>query len=61
MPEIREMTLKDAKRKLKDLNLEIQLSVELEQNSKEEEIIIKEQTPKPGIKVNKGSKISVEI
>lgn len=28
---------------------------------KEEEIIIKEQLPKPGIKVKQGSKISVEI
>jgi len=28
---------------------------------KEEEIIIKEQVPKPGIKVKQGSKIGVEI
>ncbi len=61
VPEIREMNLKDAKKVLKELGLEIKTNVEITKEMKEEEIIIKEQSPKPGIKVNKGSKISVEV
>lgn len=61
VPEIRQMNLKDAKKALKELGLEIQTNIELTEEMKEEEIIIKEQTPKPGIVVNKGNKISVEI
>jgi beta-lactam-binding protein with PASTA domain len=41
--------------------LDIEITTELDENTKEEDIIIKEQLPKPGIKVKKGSKISVEI
>ena len=55
------MNLKEAKSTLKDLGLEISISVELDQNVKEEDIIIKEQLLKPGIKIKQGSKISVEI
>lgn len=55
------MNLKEAKKNLKELGLEITVNVELDENTKEEDVIIKEQLPKPGIKVNKGSKISVEI
>lgn len=61
VPEIRDLNLKDAKKALKELGLNINLQVELDENAKEEEIIIKEQSPKPGIKVNKGSKINIEI
>ena len=61
VPEIRNLNLKEAKNKLKELGLEISLSVELQEGAKQEEIIIKEQLPKPGIKVKQGSKISVEI
>lgn len=43
------------------MGLELQLDVELSKEAKEDEILIKEQTPKPGIKVNKGSKINAEI
>lgn len=61
VPEIRGLNLKDAKKALKEVGLEINLKVELGENVKEEDITIKEQSPKPGIKVNKGSKISIEI
>lgn len=61
VPEIRGLNLKDAKKALKEVGLEINLQVELGENVKEEDIIIKEQSPKPGIKVNKGSKINIEI
>ncbi len=61
VPEIREMNLSDAKKALKEVGLEIELNIELAEEVKQEEIIIKEQLPKPGIKVNKGSKISVGI
>lgn len=60
-PEIRGMNLSDAKKTLKEVGLEIQTNIELTEEIKLDEIIIKEQTPKPGIKVNKGSKINVEI
>ena len=55
------MNYTDAKKTLKEVGLEIETNIELTEDLKIEEIIIKEQTPKPGIKVNKGSKISVDI
>ena len=61
VPEIRNLNLKDAKKALKEVGLDINLQLELAENAKEEYIIIKEQSPKPGIKVNKGSKINIEI
>ena len=60
MPEIRGLNLKDAKKTLKELELDINLQVELGEDAKED-IKIKEQSPKPGIKVNKGSKINIEV
>lgn len=61
VPEIRNMNLKEATSKLKEIGLEIQTSIEITEEMNKEEVIIKEQLPKPGIKVKKGSKISVEI
>lgn len=61
VPEIRNLNLEEAKKLLKERGLDINLQVELDENAKQEDIIIKEQTPKPGIKVNKESKINVEI
>lgn len=55
------MNFADAKKTLKEVGLEIETNIELTEDVKPEEIIIKEQIPKPGIKVNKGSKINVEI
>jgi len=61
VPEIRQMNLKEATNALKEIGLEIQTNIEITEEMNKEEIIIKEQLPKPGIKVKKGSKISVEI
>lgn len=61
VPEIRETNLSDAKKALKEIGLELETNIEVTESMKQEEIIIKEQLPKPGIKVKKGSKVSVEI
>lgn len=61
VPEIRDMNFSEAKKILKEVGLEIETNIELTKEVKLEEIIIKEQIPKPGIKVNKGSKINVDI
>ena len=56
MPDIRNMSIKEAKKLLKESNLEIDLTEEID----EENTIIKEQTPKPGIVINSGNKVYVE-
>ena len=61
VPELRDKNIKDAKKILKEAELELEINVEITEEMKGEDIIIKEQLPKPGIKVKKGSKISVEI
>lgn len=61
VPELRNQNIKDAKKALKELGLEVQTNIEITKEMKEEELIIIEQIPKPGIKVKKGSKISIEI
>lgn len=47
VPEIRNLNLSESKKLLKERGLDINLQVELGENAKEEEIIIKEQSPKP--------------
>ena len=59
VPEIRNMSINEAKNKLKETGLELDYLEQEGQNA--DEIKIKEQNPKPGIKINKGSKISIEI
>lgn len=59
MPEIRNLSIKEANKILKEAGLEIGNT--FEEGANLEETIIKEQIPKPGIKVKKGSKIQVEI
>ena len=61
VPELRGMNIEDATKTLKEIGLELETNVEITKEMKKEEIIINEQLPKPGIKVKKGSKISVEI
>lgn len=56
VPEIRGSSYSDAKKLLKELGLEIESNIEITQDN-----IIKEQVPKPGIKVKKGSKINIQI
>ncbi len=53
--------MKEAKKVLNEIGLELETNIEITQDMKPEEIIIKEQLPKPGINVKKGSKINVEL
>ena len=55
VPDIRNMTVAEAKKSLRDIGLEIKLETEDEINEKE--CIITEQVPKPGIMINSGSKV----
>ena len=52
-------TISEGIKILKDLGLELQINNEQEGIDKEN-TVIKEQTPKVGIKVNKGSKVYVD-
>ena len=62
MPNIRGMNIKEAKKVLKELNLSLEINdVEDEKEIDTENTYIKEQTPKPGIKINSGSNVFVEI
>ena len=62
VPDIRNMSIKDAKKQLKDIGLELEIKNKDEsQEIKESETIIIEQTPKPGIIINSGNKIICEI
>ena len=60
MPEIRNKTIEEAKKILKEYDLELEISNESEDIS-EKEAIIKEQIPKPGIKIKKEAKVYVDI
>ena len=57
MPNITGLTIKEAENVLKELSLEIKTE---EEGIDRENTIIKDQTPKEGIKVNKGSEIFVK-
>lgn len=62
VPDIRGLSIKEAKKQLKDIGLELQInkkdeSVEID----EDKTSIKEQTPKPGISINYGSTVICEI
>lgn len=61
VPEIREMKVQEAKKILKEIGLELDIPTQIEENINLQDCYIKEQTPKPGIKINKGSKVSIEI
>lgn len=58
VPDIRNKTIGDAKKELKELELELEIDSNEEYTS---ESIIIEQIPKPGIKLVKGAKIMCEI
>lgn len=59
VPELRNQTVEEAKSKLKELGLELQINQEIDENINEKVII--NQVPLPGIKINSGSKIYVDI
>ena len=60
IPEVRDLTLDEAIKLLKENDLEYKLNVE-EKDIDKKEVIIKNQFPLPGIKVIKGSTIELEI
>ena len=62
VPELRGVTIKEAKEKLKEYKMELEIN-NLEENQEidETQTIIKEQLPKPGIVVKNTNKIYVEI
>ena len=57
VPNITGLSIKEAEKILKELGLEINLD---EEGVDKENIVIKDQTPKEGIKVKKGSKIIIK-
>ncbi|MCI9016552.1 MAG: PASTA domain-containing protein [Clostridia bacterium] len=59
VPEVRNINIKEGIEKLKEQGLEIDNTIEEDINK--DSTIIKEQLPKPGIKVKKGSKITIEF
>ena len=60
MPEIRNKTIEEAKKILKEYDLELEISNGTE-DINEKEAVIKEQIPKPGIKIKKEAKVFVDI
>lgn len=63
VPELRNKTVKEVKKELKELNLELEINKENIEETDENlgERIIKEQLPLPGIKINSGSKVYISI
>ena len=59
VPNIEGMTVKEAKKILKELELELKINTETEEDISE--YVIKKQTPKRGIRVNSGNAIYCEI
>lgn len=59
VPEFRNKTIKESEKEAKEIGLELEY-MPIEGEFGKEDIIIKEQMPKPGIEVNKGSKIQIE-
>lgn len=60
VPEIEGLSVKEAIKRLKEKNLQIQIQNEPEEYNKEE-TIVKEQIPKKGINVYEGTKVIVKI
>ena len=60
-PDITNETIKNAKKILKESGLELKLNTELGEEADEEQITITDQTPKPGITINKGSNVYATI
>ena len=59
IPELRDKTIKEAKSILKEIGLKLNVNANEEQIT--DDMIIKEQIPKPSVKVLKGSKIEIYI
>ncbi len=59
IPEFRNKTLKNIETQAKEIGLELEYNIPEGEELDKAKIIIKEQSPKPGIEVNKGSKIQI--
>lgn len=59
VPEIRNITIKEAIEKLKEVGLDYNINYEGEINQEEE--VVKEQLPKPGLSINSGTKVEIYI
>ena len=59
VPELRDKTVSEAKKELKELGIEYEINTDEEIDEKSTKI--KEQSPKPGIKIQAGNKILLEI
>lgn len=59
VPEFRNKTVKEVKKEVKELGLELQINNENEEDFNERTVI--NQLPLPGIKINSGSKIYIDI
>ena len=60
VPDIEGLTIEEAIKALKDVNLELQIKDEPEEYNKKE-TIVKEQLPKRGISIYEGTKVIVTI
>ena len=60
IPEVRDLTLDEAIKTLKDSGLEYEINVE-EKDINKKEVVVKNQFPLPGIKVVNGSTIELEV
>lgn len=58
-PNIEGITIKEAEKIIKDIGLEINIENDNEELDKEN-ILVKEQTPKEGIVINKGTKVYIK-
>ena len=56
VPEVRNISIKEAKAKLKEVELNFNINFEGEIS---EEIIVREQLPKPGISIREGTKVEL--
>lgn len=59
IPELRNKTVSEVKKEIKDLGLELQINNETEEDISERVVV--NQLPLPGIKINSGSKIYIDI
>ncbi len=61
MPDLVGLTIRDAKEKLKDLNLELEYEKLENEEIKESETVITDQLPKKGVKIREKNKVIVQI
>ena len=60
-PDLVGLTIRDAKEKLKDLNLELEYEKLENEEIKESETVITDQLPKKGVKIREKNKVIVQI